>query len=100
MKKYRVTPRARDDLKSIARYTQYQWGKLQRDKYLKLLEQRFEWIGENPLSGKNRKDIHAGYYSFPQGEHLVFYRLGTGIVEIIGVLHQDMDVECYFNTWH
>ncbi|WP_039913449.1 type II toxin-antitoxin system RelE/ParE family toxin [Cellvibrio mixtus] len=100
MKKYRVTPRARDDLKSIARYTQHQWGKLQRDKYLKLLEQRFEWIGENPLSGKNRNDICAGYYSFPHGEHLVFYRLGAGVIDVIGVLHQDMDVEYYFNTWH
>lgn len=100
MKKYRVTPRARDDLKSIALYTQHQWGKSQRDKYLRLLGQRFEWLAENPLSGKNRKDICAGYYSFPQGEHLVFYRLGAGIVEVIGVLHQDMDVEYYFNTWH
>lgn len=57
MTNYWVTLRARDDLKNIARYTQHKWGKLQRNKYLKQLEARFEWLAENPLLGKSRADI-------------------------------------------
>lgn len=98
MKQYRVTPRARDDLRNIALYSQQQWGRAQRNKYLKLLEQRFEWIVEHPLLGKSRSDIGVGYYSCLQGEHVVFYRINGDTIEIIGVLHQEMDIAIYFNN--
>ena len=45
---YRITPRAQDDLKNIGRYTERQWGKRQRNTYLKALEKRFNWLAENP----------------------------------------------------
>jgi len=44
MAKYRVTPRAEDDLKNIGRYTQQHWGRIQRNAYLKNLENRFSWL--------------------------------------------------------
>ncbi len=47
MPKYRITPKALEDLKSIGQYTQRQWGKAQRNRYLKQLEQRFEWLALN-----------------------------------------------------
>ncbi len=99
MTNYRVTPRARDDLKSIGRYTEQKWGKLPRNKYLKQLELRFKWIAENSLLGRNRFDICEGVYSFPQAEHVVFYRFRLEVVEIIGVLHQEMDVLNYFSEY-
>ncbi|MBL4866536.1 MAG: hypothetical protein JKY67_09185 [Pseudomonadales bacterium] len=43
------------------------------------------------MSGKHRGDICEGYSSFPQGQHVVFYFIGNGIIEIIGVLHKEMD---------
>ena len=97
-KHYRVTPRARDDLINIARYTEITWGKQQRNRYLKALEKRFEWLAENPLLGKERTDLHQGYYSFPQGQHVIFYLAGQNVIDIIGVLHQEMDVIGYFNA--
>lgn len=97
-KNYRVTPRARDDLINIARYTEATWGKKQRNSYLKAIEQRFEWLGENPLFGKHRADVHQGYYSFPQGQHVIFYLRGNNAIDIIGVLHKEMDVVSYFQT--
>ncbi len=99
MTNYRVTPRARDDLKNIGRYTEQKWGKQQRNKYLKQIEQRFEWLAENPLLGRNRSDVGEGFFSFPQAEHLVFYRFKSEVVEIIGVLHQEMDVLHYFSEY-
>lgn len=97
-KNYRVTPRARDDLINIARYTEITWGKQQRNRYLKALEKRFEWLAENPLLGKDRIDIHQGYYSFPQEQHVIFYLPGNNVVDIIGVLHKQMDVISYFQA--
>ena len=44
MAKYRVTPRAEEDLKNISRYTQEHWGKTQRNTYLKNLENRFKSV--------------------------------------------------------
>jgi len=38
---YRVTPRAFEDLVSIGRHTERNWGKKQRNTYLKAIEQRF-----------------------------------------------------------
>ena len=97
-KHYRVTRRARDDLLNIARYTENLWGKKQRDIYLKQLEKRFAWLAENPLLGKHRTDIQQGYYSFVQGQHVIFYLVGQNVIDIIGVLHQQMDVVGYFNA--
>ncbi len=95
-KKYRVTPRARDDLKNIGRYTQKIWGESQRNSYLKEIEERFQWLADNPLIGKHRTHICEGYYSFPQGQHVVFYLIGNNIIDIIGIPHKEMDTISYF----
>lgn len=94
---FRITPRARDDLKNIGRYTLKIWGKQQRDIYLKNLDKRFAWLAKNPRLGKHRPDIQKGYYCFPQGSHLVVYILRDNGIDIIGVPHQDMDILNYFN---
>ncbi len=96
MKRYRITPRARDDLKNIGRYTEQHWGREQRNTYLKRLEKRFTWLADNPRLGKYRPDIHDGYFSFPQGEHVVFYLIAQDCIDIIGIPHSEMDVIAYF----
>jgi toxin ParE1/3/4 len=94
---FRITPRARDDLKNIGRYTLKIWGKKQRDIYLRRLDKRFQWLVKNPKAGKHRPDIHEAYHCFPQGPHLVFYTLREGGIDIIGIPHQDMDILNYFS---
>jgi len=97
MRMYRVTPAARDDLKNIGRYTLLKWGKKQRNTYLGNIEMRFKWLAENPLAGKHRTDIQEGFYSFPQGEHVVFYLLQPEGIAIIGIPHKEMDIASYFS---
>ena len=96
MSRFRITPRARDDLKNIGRYTERQWGKAQRNVYLKDLEHRFVWLVENPRLGRPRSDVAESYFSFPQGEHLIFYLIGQEGIEIISVPHKEMDILSYF----
>lgn len=95
-RKVRVTPRARDDLKNIGRYTEQTWGKAQRNRYLKSIDTRFHWLAENPRLGKHRTDICEGYYSFPEGQHVIFYQVGANTIDIIGIPHKEMDIISYF----
>lgn len=93
----RITPRAREDLKNIGRYTEQTWGKPQRNLYLRSLETRFKWFAVNPLLGRHRREICEGYCSFPEGQHVVFYLIGSESIEIIGIPHKDMDTISYFS---
>jgi len=95
-RKVRITPRAGDDLKNIRRYTERTWGKAQRNLYLKSIEARFQWLAENPLLGKHRTDICEGYYSFPEGQHVVFDLFDSNNLDIIGIHHKEMDTISYF----
>ncbi|MBW7930162.1 MAG: type II toxin-antitoxin system RelE/ParE family toxin [Gammaproteobacteria bacterium] len=93
---FRLTPRASADLKNIARYTRQRWGEAQRETYMRALDARFHWLTEHPHSGRHRPDIAEGYYSFPEGSHVIFYLIGTGVIDIIGVPHKQMDTPAYF----
>jgi len=96
MSGYKITPRAQEDLKNIGRYTENNWGKSQRNTYLKNLNNRFIWLAENPQLGRHRNDIADGYYSFPEGQHVVFYLIDKRAIHIIGIPHKDMDIISYF----
>ncbi|EIC22455.1 type II toxin-antitoxin system RelE/ParE family toxin [Thiorhodovibrio frisius] len=94
---FRITPRAASDLRDIAGYTLMTWGRKQRDDYLRELDKRFNWLAENPTRGKPREDIREGYRSYSQGSHVIFYLVRDTCIDIIGVLHQRMDVLSYFD---
>jgi toxin ParE1/3/4 len=90
--KYTIRESAQADLEEIWLYTYEEWGTQQADKYLNQLFSRFSWLAENPLIGKSRDDIKAGYYCFPEGMHLVFYIICDKSIDIIGIPHQSMDI--------
>jgi len=95
--RYFVTRRAAKDLVQIARYTAENWGRQQRRRYLDQLESRFQWLAENPVLGRNRPEIGPDVRSFQQGSHLIFYREKSERLEILGLVHQSMDIDTYFN---
>jgi len=41
--------------------------------------------------------IKDGYYSYPQGSHVIFYLVREGGIDIIGIPHQRKDVMTYFS---
>lgn len=94
-RRFRITPRALADLHDIGRYTAENWGKTQRDTYLAEIDARFAWLAQNPRAGKQRDDVAAGYYSFPQGSHVIFYLIGE---DAIGIPHKQMDILNYFDA--
>lgn len=95
-RRFRITKRAKEDLVGIGRYTERVWGKKQRDKYLGELDACFHWLAKNAKLGRHRPEVHEGYYSFPQGSHVVFYVIGGDHIDIIGIPHKSMDIGSFF----
>ena len=96
MKRFRLTPRALRDLDGIADHSLKTWGEAQTTRYLEALDERFQWLADNPLLGHVRDEIASGYRSFRQGSHIVFYVIEGDDVHIIGVPHAAMDIDAYF----
>ena len=89
---YQLRRIAEKDLEDIWFYSFEMWGVEQADNYIRSLVARFEWLCINQKSGRKRDDIKPGYYCFPEGEHVIFYKINSGIVDIIGVPHHSQDV--------
>ncbi len=96
---YSLTGAARADLKSIAAHTQRRWGRQQRLLYAKQFDDAFEMLAQNPESGINCNSIKEGYRKFPNGSHLIFYRLiNAKGIEIVRILHKRMDAPGQLNV--
>ncbi|MGB5741118.1 MAG: type II toxin-antitoxin system RelE/ParE family toxin [Sedimenticolaceae bacterium] len=80
------------DLEAIWVYTAEQWGVEQAERYMTSLFACFEDLAENPQLGRQRDEVKAGYRSFPQGRHVVFYLVVPAGIEVIGIVHQSADV--------
>lgn len=89
---------AQDDLESIWLYRYQEWGAEQADQYIRTLLARFTWLSENPQLGKQRTEIKPGYYCFPEGSHLIFYKIIQKEIDIIGIPHQNMDIVGRFDV--
>jgi toxin ParE1/3/4 len=91
---FTLTKKAKADLMEIGRYTQFHWGRDQRDKYLSMLDACFRQLSANPLHGSDCSDIRSGYRKINAGSHIIFYRQTCeGAIEIVRVLHGRMDIE-------
>jgi toxin ParE1/3/4 len=94
---FRLTELAKQDLRSIGRYTQLTWGREQRNLYLTKLDACFQLLAQEPTRGKSCDDVRPGYRKYHVGRHLIFYRQSTEGVEIVRVLHDRMDIEAHFD---
>lgn len=96
MPSFLLTSAARKDIMDIGRFTTEKWGKRQRDKYLKQLDDAFRLLARQPEIGRDAEDIKPGYKKFSQGSHIIFYRADTeSRIVVIRILHNSMDVEQY-----
>ncbi len=91
--KYRISETAIEDLEGIWEYTFHNWSKDQADRYYSLIMNEIEFLSENTTSGKPVNHIKMGYLVSYVKSHMIFFKRIEGIVEIIRILHQKMDVE-------
>lgn len=93
MPSFRLTKQAKDDLKSIARYTQEIWGRDQRNKYLGILDNCFHLLADEPDLGVACNEIRKNYRKFCIERHIIFYRKVADDIDVVRILHCRMDVE-------
>lgn len=91
MSTYRLTPAARRDLSRIWDYSEERWGLQQAEVYLRDLQTCLERLADDPRRGRPRDEVRPGYRSRAVGNHVVFYVVSDGGVDVIRVLHQRMD---------
>jgi toxin ParE1/3/4 len=96
MQAFRLTAKAMDDMRSIGRYTETNWGREQRNKYLSMIENCFHVIENQPEIGIVCNDIRAGYRKYHVGRHLIFYRQSSKYIDIIRILHDSMYIDTHF----
>jgi toxin ParE1/3/4 len=89
---YTISPRARRDLDEIWAYTQRHWGIDQAEIYLRQIGRHVEMVAARPMMGRACPEIRAGYFQYPSGSHVLFYRLTEGGIDVVRILHERMDV--------
>ncbi len=97
--KYKISKQAENDLENIWLYTFEEWSREQADYYYDLIMDEIEYISENPKSGKDYNEIRKGYFRSRVKSHFIFYRINLKEekIEIIRILHQQMDVDSHIN---
>ena len=91
MGKYKLTPKAKLDIRSILHYTTKKWNKAQARKYIQELDIKLQLLADNPNLGRERNDIADNYYSFVSASHVIFYLIDEQGIIVIGIPHQTMD---------
>jgi toxin ParE1/3/4 len=87
------TPRARADLDNIWEYTAKRWGIDQAEQYLRRIAEAAELIAETPGRGRSCDHVREGYRKYPVASHVLFDREISGGVDVIRILHQQMDFD-------
>ena len=94
MAKYKFTNKAVCDLTQIWNYTLDKWSEDQADRYYRMLFENCKEVANNPELGKNYSGVTENLFGFKAGRHIIFYRrIEDNEVEIIRILHEQMDIE-------
>ncbi|MCA6445023.1 MAG: type II toxin-antitoxin system RelE/ParE family toxin [Chitinophagaceae bacterium] len=97
--KYVISVEASKDLENIWLYTFENWSQEQADRYFNLIIDEIESISNDTSSGKDFSDIREGYFRSRVKSHFIFYRVNRKkkVIEIIRILHHQMDIESRLN---
>ena len=91
--RYLISPRARGDLDEIWAHTVKHWGLDQAEDHVRQIGQHIEFVAAQPTLGRACPEVRAGYYKYPSGSHVVFYRLIAGGIDVARILHERMDFQ-------
>jgi toxin ParE1/3/4 len=45
--------------------------------------------------GRECPELRPGYYKYPSGSHVLFYRLITDGIDVVRILHERMDYDSH-----
>lgn len=94
MELFQLSKEAKNDLRSIAFFTENRWGRTQRNLYIKQLDEAFFMLAQNPNLGISCDYIRDEYRKFPQGSHIIFYKHNVkSNILVVRILHKSMDYD-------
>ena len=93
MSRFVLSPRAQTDLNDIWDYTAQRWGIDQAERYLRRIAEAVDLIAETPERGRNCGHVREGYRKYPVGSHVLFYREMSAGIDVVRILHQQMDFD-------
>lgn len=76
---------------SIWFWTDRNWSEKQADSYLRELHNEFAVLAADERRGRKIEEIRSGYWQQRVRSHVIFFLRDTGGIEIVRVLHQNMD---------
>ena len=88
-----ITKKAVADLEEIWLYTVEKWSIEQADRYYHLIIDEINFICKNNMAGKSMAHVRKGYRATKVKSHLIFYRVVNNMMEVIRILHEQMDIE-------
>ncbi len=91
MSRYVLSPRAQADLDGIWEYTADTWSVDQAERYVRLIADGISTVAAKPARGRPCDHIREGYRKYPVGSHVLFYRLSGDGINVVRILHQQMD---------
>lgn len=97
MELFQLSKEAKNDLRSIALFTENRWSRAQRNLYIQQLDETFLMLANNPNLGISCNYIRDGYRKFPQGSHIIFYKTNVkSNILVVRILHKSMDYDSQF----
>jgi toxin ParE1/3/4 len=90
--RFRKAPQADDDLDAIWDFIAADSARA-ADKQIARIGEVFEMLLENPLAGRERRELRTDLRSFPVGSYVIFYIPAPDGVEIIRVMHGRQDID-------
>jgi toxin ParE1/3/4 len=90
MTRFVVSPRAPADLRVIWEFTERRWNEEQAEKYNMQIERIIALVAVDPRRGQRCKG-RGGFFMYPAGSHLVFYKRVADGIDIVRILHASMD---------
>ncbi len=94
MAKFRLRPKAADDIDAIWKYTYRTWSLEQANRYAAQIYAACQRAADNPAQGRKDDDIADDLYGSRSGGHIVFYRItAPGEILVERILHGRMDLK-------
>lgn len=81
------------DLEEIWLFTASNWSVSEANRYYQLIIDEINHICSHPETGRTVDTIRKGYRVTKVKSHLIFYRASAERIEIIRILHEQMDID-------
>jgi toxin ParE1/3/4 len=91
------SPEAEQDLLEIWQYRAEHGSVEAADRLLRAIDTACRSLADGPFRGRARDELRPGLRSILVEAYLIFYRVGAGAVEVVGVLHERRDAGAMFD---